>query len=89
MWAGINSNSHLLLVPVAEIRDLRTQLESAKGHAVICSTGADGFCTNVGSYLEFFQPLMTQHLSISLFVFGGNNAHATFSVARILDTINA
>ena len=87
VWAGISSNSHLSLAPVAEIRDLRKQLQCAKGHAVICSTGADGFCTNVGSYVDFFQPLMTQHLSISFFVFEGNNAHATFSMARIIDTI--
>lgn len=89
VWAGISSNSHLSLAPVAEIIDLRKQLQSAKGHAVICTTGVDGFRTNVGSYLDFFEPLMTQHLSISLFVFEGNNAHATFSIARILDNIKS
>ena len=54
---------------------------------MICSTGVDDFCTNMGSYLDFFEPLITQHLSISLFVFEGNTAHATFSMARILNTI--
>ncbi len=87
VWAGISSNSHLSLAPLAEIRDLRKQLQSANGHAVMCSAGADGFCTNVGSYSDFFQPLLTENLSISLFVFEGNNAHATFSMTRILDTI--
>ena len=87
VWAGINSNAHLSLAPIAEIRDLRKQLQSAKGSAVLCVAGADGFCTNVGSYLEFFEPLLTKQLSISLFVFEGNNAYATFDMARILETI--
>ena len=87
VWAGISSNSHLSLAPVAEIRELRKQLQSAKGHAVIYLAGADGFCTNVGSYLDFFEPLLTKQLTISLFVFEGNSAYATFSIARILETI--
>ena len=87
MWAGINSHAHLSLAPVAEIRDLRKQLQSAKGNAVICFAGADGFCTNVGYFLEFFEPLLTKQLIISLFVFEGNNAYARFDIAQIFETI--
>ena len=87
VWAGISSNSHLSLAPIAEIKELRKQLQSAQGHAVICLAGADGFCSNVGSYLDFFEPLLTKQLTISLFVFEGNNAYATFLMARILETI--